>query len=116
MIFLGIRAIIAKKPCVIFQGGGGPDRCPASGSAHDSQSNCKILFSIGMPRSVVLHQIAQLTSQEASNAYCGRPWPAAYITFMQITHQIQDLTEPLSRAQAISFAAEQREGNPNIMG
>ena len=23
--------------------------------------------------------------------YCGRPWPAAYINFIQNTHQIQDL-------------------------
>ena len=35
---------------------------------------------------------------------------AAYITFMQNTHQIQVFTEPLCRAQAFLFAAEQRVG------
>ena len=34
-------------------------------------------------------------------SYCGRHWPAACITFMQITHQIQALTEPLCRAQCV---------------
>ena len=34
---------------------------------------------------------------------CGQPWPAAYITFMQITHRIQVLTEPLCRAQAMFY-------------
>ena len=32
---------------------------------------------------------------------CGRPWPAAYININQNTHQIQVLTKPLCRAQAI---------------
>ena len=41
---------------------------------------------------------------------CGRPWPATYITFMQITHQSQVLTEPLRRAQVILFAVEQERG------
>ena len=46
-----------------------------------------------------------------SHAYCGRPWPAAYINIIQNTHQIQVLTEALCRAQAyILFAAEQRVG------
>ena len=34
----------------------------------------------------------------------GLPWPAVYINFVQITHQIQVLTEPLCRAQAILYA------------
>ena len=43
--------------------------------------------------------------------YCGRPWPAAYINFNQTIHQIQVLTKPLCRAQAIFYiAAEQRVG------
>ena len=35
------------------------------------------------------------------NFYYGRPWPAVYINFILKTHQIQVLTEPLCRAQAI---------------
>ena len=36
-------------------------------------------------------------------SYCRRPWPAAYIKFMQNTLQIQFLTEPLCRAPAIFY-------------
>ena len=32
--------------------------------------------------------------------FSSRPWPAVYINFVQILHQIQVLTEPLCRAQA----------------
>ena len=35
--------------------------------------------------------------------YCGRPWPAAYINFNQNIHQIQVLTKPLCRAQAMFY-------------
>ena len=43
--------------------------------------------------------------------YYGRPWPAVYINFVQNIHQIQVLTDPLCRAQAIFLcAAEQRTG------
>ena len=34
------------------------------------------------------------------NSY-GRPWPVVYIAFVQITHQIQVLTEPLCLAWGI---------------
>ena len=33
--------------------------------------------------------------------FCGLPWSAAYINFNQNIHQIQVLTKPLCRAQAI---------------
>ena len=39
----------------------------------------------------------------------GRPWPAVYIIFVQITHQIQVLTEPLCRALAIFYALQNNE-------
>ena len=42
--------------------------------------------------------------------YYGPPWPAVYITFEQITDQIQVSTEPLCRAQVFLCAAEQRAG------
>ena len=42
-------------------------------------------------------------------SYCWRPWPAANITIMQNTHQIQVLTEPLSRAQAIFYSLPNNE-------
>ena len=38
-----------------------------------------------------------------------RPWPAAYINFMQNTHQIHVLTKPLSRAQAIFYSLPNNE-------
>ena len=38
--------------------------------------------------------------------YYGRPWPAVYINLVQIIHQIQVLTEPLCRAQAILYALQ----------
>ena len=37
------------------------------------------------------------------------PWPTVYITYVQITHQIQVLTEPLCRAQAIFYALPNNE-------
>ena len=41
--------------------------------------------------------------------YCGRPWPAAYININVNTHQFQVLTEPLCRAQAISYLLPNNE-------
>ena len=41
--------------------------------------------------------------------YYGRPWSAVYIVFVQITHQIQVLTEPLCCAQAIVYALPNNE-------
>ena len=38
--------------------------------------------------------------QQKYKTFYSRPWPAVCITFVQITHQIQVLTEPLNRAQA----------------
>ena len=40
---------------------------------------------------------------------CGRPWPAAYINFNQNIHQIQVLTKPLCRAQAIFYSLPNNE-------
>ena len=42
-------------------------------------------------------------------AYCGWPWPAAYINFNQNIHQIQVLTKPLCRAQAIFYSLPNNE-------
>ena len=46
----------------------------------------------------------------------GRTWPAVYITFVQITHQIKVLNEPLCRAQAIFMRCQTTSGVPNIVG
>ena len=48
--------------------------------------------------------------------HCGRPWPAAYINFNQNIHQIQVLTKPLCRAQAIFIRCRTTSGVPNIVG
>ena len=47
---------------------------------------------------------------------CDRPWPAAYITFMQITHQIQVLTEPLCHAQAIFYSLPNNKWDTKYRG
>ena len=39
----------------------------------------------------------------------GRAWRAVYITFVQITHQIKVLNEPLCRGQAIFYALPNKE-------
>ena len=46
----------------------------------------------------------------------GRPWPAVYIIFKQITHQIQVLTEPLCLAQAILYALPNNERGTKYRG
>ena len=46
----------------------------------------------------------------------GRPWPAVNIIFVQITHQIQVLTEPLCRAQAILYALPNNERGTKYRG
>ena len=57
-----------------------------------------------------------LSSLGEKNIY-GRPWPAEYIIFVQITHQIQVLTEPLCRAHAILYALPNNErGTKDIVG
>ena len=48
--------------------------------------------------------------------YYGRPWPAVYITFVQITNQIQVLTEPLCHAQAIFYALSNNERGTKYRG
>ena len=48
--------------------------------------------------------------------YCGRPWFAAYIMFMQSTHQIQVLTEPSCRAQAIFYSLPHNECDTHYRG
>ena len=45
--------------------------------------------------------------------YCGS---AAYLNFNQNTHQIQVLTKPLCRAQAILYSLPNNEWVPNIVG
>ena len=47
---------------------------------------------------------------------CGRPWPAAYINFNQNTHQIQVLTKPLCRAQAIFYSLPNYERGTKYHG
>ena len=42
---------------------------------------------------------------------CGQPWPAAYIMFMQNTNQIQVLTDPLCRTQAIFYSLLNTQGH-----
>ena len=48
--------------------------------------------------------------------YYGRPWPALYITFNQNTHQIQVLTKPLCRAQAIFYSLSNNEWGTKYRG
>ena len=46
----------------------------------------------------------------------GTPWPAVYINFMQITHHIQVLAEPLCRAEAILYALPNNERGTKYRG
>ena len=46
----------------------------------------------------------------------GRPWPAVNITFVQITYEIQVLTEPLCRAHAIFYALPNNERGTKYRG
>ena len=48
--------------------------------------------------------------------YCGRPWPAPYINFNQSIHQIQVLTKPLCRAQAIFYSLPNNEWGTKYHG
>ena len=48
--------------------------------------------------------------------YCGWPWSAGYINFMQNTHQIQVLTKPLCRAQAIFYSLPNNEWGTKYHG
>ena len=48
--------------------------------------------------------------------FCGRPWPAAYTNFNQDTHQIQVLTKPLCRAQAIFYSLPNNERGTKYRG
>ena len=47
---------------------------------------------------------------------CGRPWPAAYINFNQTTHQIQVLTKPICRAQAMFCSLQNNEWGTKYCG
>ena len=47
---------------------------------------------------------------------CGRPWPTAYINFNQNIHQIQVLTTPLCRAQAIFYSLPNNEWGTKYRG
>ena len=47
---------------------------------------------------------------------CGPPLPAAYINFNQNTHQIQVLTKPLCRAQAIFYSLPNNEWGTKYCG
>ena len=47
---------------------------------------------------------------------CGRPWPTAYINFNQNIHQIQVLTKPLCRAQAIFYSLPNNEWGTKYHG
>ena len=62
---------------------------------------------------------ALLRSAKAGRLYklhCGRPWLAAYINFNQNTHQIQVLTKPLCRAQAIFYSPPNNERGTKYQG
>ena len=48
--------------------------------------------------------------------YCDWPWPAAYININQNTHQIQVLTKPLCRAQAIFYSLPNNEWGTKYRG
>ena len=48
--------------------------------------------------------------------YCGRSWPAAYINFNQNIHQIQVLTKPLCRTQAIFYSLPKNEWGTKYHG
>ena len=48
--------------------------------------------------------------------YYGRQWPAVYINFVQNIHQIQVLTEPLCRAQAIFYALRNNKRGTKYRG
>ena len=50
------------------------------------------------------------------DCFCGRPWPAAYINFNQNIHQIQVLTKPLCRAQAIFYSLPNNEWGTKYLG
>ena len=54
--------------------------------------------------------------QQKYKTFYSRPWPAVCITFVQITHQIQVLTEPLSRARAFFMHCRTTRPVPNIVG
>ena len=47
-------------------------------------------------RSLILVNVRSLQCDHTLDH--GRPWPAVYINFVQITHQIQVLTEPMCPA------------------
>ena len=49
-------------------------------------------------------------------ACCGRPCLAAYINFNQNIHQIQVLTKPLCRAQAIFYSLPNNERGTKYRG
>ena len=55
-------------------------------------------------------------TQSQVDSYCGRPWPAAYININVNTHQIQVLTEPLCRAQAIFYSLPNNEWGTKYRG
>ena len=61
------------------------------------------------------HYWVALCYPEIDSCY-GRPWPAVYILFVQITHQIHVLTEPLCRAQAILYALPNNERGTKYRG
>ena len=48
--------------------------------------------------------------------YCGRPWPATYINFNHNTPQIQVLTKPVCRAQAIFYLLPNNEWGTKYLG
>ena len=64
-----------------------------------------------------IYFVCQIFGAETrEGAYCGRPLPAAYININVNTHQIQVLTEPLCRAQAISYSLPKNERGTKYRG
>ena len=51
-----------------------------------------------------------------ANSCNSQPWPAVYINFLQIIHQIQFLCEPLCHAQAIFYSLPNNERGNKYRG
>ena len=89
---------------LLFPGGGGGSNCLFPVETHIT---CD--FPGGSGTALDLHLPVWNLASTCPGAYYGRPWPAVYIIFVQITHQIRVLTESLCRAQAILYALANNE-------
>ena len=79
-------------------------------------NDCPLVWQLcGETKTQTIEKIQERALRFINKDYCGRPWPAAYITFMQITHQIQVL-EPLCLAQGIFIRCRTTSRVPNNVG